>query len=118
MKKSTYIFLCIITCGIYKIHINKKAKQASTKINDELITSHSYDFDINTLMKDLGGEENIQQVSSTLNNVIINLKDVSLINTDLKQKYKISGIHKTNHQLILVFGDTSQKICNDLQKLI
>lgn len=118
MKKSTYYFLCVITFGLYKVHVNKQAKKRAQQVNTELITSNEYKFKIDDLIHDLGTKSNITKVSYTLNNVIVNLNDVDKINDDLQKKYKINGLYKSAHQLILVFGNQSKKISEDLNKAI
>ena len=108
MNKFVYNFLNIITLGIFSLCLKNKAKKVSNKINQELTYEKKYDFNI----------ENFLEVSSTLSTVKISLNDMTKIDSNLKQKYKINGLSKTKNTLFLVFGNNSIAIANDLNKML
>ena len=118
MNNFVYNFLNIITLGIFSICWKNKAKKVSNKINQELTYEKKYDFNIENFVKDLGGIENFLEVSSTLSTVKISLNDMTKIDSNLKQKYKINGLSKTKNTLFLVFGNNSIAIANDLNKML
>lgn len=118
MNKFVYNFLNIITLGIFSLCLKNKAKKVSNKINQELTYEKKYDFNIENFVKDLGGIENFLEVSSTLSTVKISLNDMTKIDSNLKQKYKINGLSKTKNTLFLVFGNNSIAIANDLNKIL
>lgn len=118
MKKSTYIFLLVITFGLFYFYVKSQAKKQSLTHNDNIIITTKYQFDINDLIKDLGTKSNIKEVSSTINSIIIKLNDTNLVNPQLKDIYKIKGINKTANSLILLIGDNAKTIAEDLKKSI
>ena len=80
--------------------------------------SKKYKFNINKFVNDLGGVDNIDSVTATLSSLKLELKDTNLVNPDLKSKYKINGLTKSTKSIILVFGDNSKAICDDINKLM
>ncbi len=116
MKRCTYVFLMIISFGFFKLYLNKKAKLIAYQKNDKLIVSEKFSFDIENFINDLGGIKNIRSVNSTINNVIVDLEDTTLVKENLKQTYNIRGINRSAHQLILVFGDNASAIANKLKE--
>lgn len=112
------VLLDIITLGLFEIYIHSKAKMVSKQVNTELMYSKNYKFNINNFVDDVGGINNITSATATLSSLRLGLKDVNLINPDLKSKYKINGLTKSTNAIILVFGDNSKAICNDINKLM
>lgn len=117
MKKSMYIFLCIVTLGLFYFWVKSQAKKKSLTYNKDLIVTKDYDFKIEDFIKDLGGENNIKEVDSTMNSVIVKLNDLSLVNSNFKNIYKIKGINKSANSLILLIGDNAKTIAEDLKNL-
>lgn len=118
MRKSTYILLNIFSLGAFYLYVKIQAKKLENKVNHHLTYSQQYNFDINDLCLDLGGKENISQINSTLSSVNIELRDMKLVNHNLKTKYKIRGVSKTSERLVLLFGDNAKQIANDLKKIL
>lgn len=112
------ILLDIITLGMFEIVLYCKAKKIANTKNTELTYSKKYKFNINDFVKDLGGLENIENVSATLSSIKIVLKNVNLINSNLQKKYEIKGITKSNNSVILIFGDNAKIIAEDINKLL
>ena len=82
------IILDIITLGIFEIIIYSKVKKLSKAKNDELIYSKKYKFKINDFINDLGGINNIENISYTLSSIKINFKNINLVNSELQKKYQ------------------------------
>ena len=112
------VLLDIITLGIFEVYLHSKAKKLSQQVNTELMYSKKYKFNINKFVNDLGGIDNIDSAIATLSSLKLELKDTNLVNPDLKPKYKINGLTKSTKSIILVFGDNSKAICDDINKLI
>ena len=112
------IILDIITLGIFEIIIYSKVKKLSKTKNDELIYSKKYKFKINDFINDLGGINNIENISYTLSSIKINFKNINLVNSELQKKYQIKGITKSINSMILIFGDNAKTIANDINELL
>ena len=108
----------ICTLGIFEIVLHQKAKKVSQQVNTRLMYSKKYKFNINKFVDDVGGIDNIVSASSTLSSLRLELKDINLVNPDLKLKYQINGLTKSSKSIILVFGDNSKAICDDIIKLM
>ena len=115
MNLFTRILLDVITLGTFEIYLHNKAKKVANVKNSELTYSKTYGFDINDIINDLGGIDNIENVSATLSSVKINLKNINLVIADLQKKYKIKGITKSNNVLILIFGDNAKAIAENIE---
>jgi phosphotransferase system IIB component len=76
--------------------------------------SFKIDFDIQVLIKALGGKDNIISSTATISTLKINVKDNSSLNKETFAKFKITGFMKNANQIILVFGDNAQAINNAL----
>ncbi|MBQ6280211.1 MAG: hypothetical protein IJK72_02010 [Mycoplasma sp.] len=118
MNIFTRVLFDIFTFGIFEIILHAKAKKVANIKNSELTYSKTYKFNINNFINDLGGIDNIENVSSTLSSVKINLKKINLIIADLQKKYQIKGITKSNNVLILIFGDNAKTIAENIEKLL
>lgn len=112
------VLLDVITLGLFEIYVHSKAKKVSQQVNTELMYSKVYKFNINKFVEDVGGINNITSSTATLSSLRLGLKDVNLVNHDLKSKYKINGLTKSTNSIILVFGDNSKAICDDINKLM
>lgn len=118
MNLFVHILLDIITLGIFEIYLHNKAKKVADIKNSELTYSKTYGFKINNFIKDLGDINNIENVSSTLSSVKVNLKNINLVIADLQKKYKIKGITKSSNVLILIFGDSAKTIVENIEQLL
>ena len=118
MTKAAYIICSILSFGILPLVVRSKAKKAAKEVRTELTTSDQIDIDLNAFLIALGNKENIASVEATLTNVIVKLNDMSKVDEQLKEKFKINGINKTSNSLILVFGDNAKKIAFALNSMI
>ena len=118
MTKAAYIICSILSFGILPLVVRSKAKKASKEVRTELTTSDQIDIDLNAFLSAIGNKENIVSIEATITNVIIKLKDVGLVDEQLKDKFKINGMNKTSDTLILVFGDNAKKIALALNSMI
>ncbi|QMT98392.1 PTS sugar transporter subunit IIA [Mycoplasma tullyi] len=118
MNKFTWIFLNIITFGILKLVATKKAKRISSQINQELIKSEKIPFDLNEFINILGGIDNIQTTTATLNTIKINVADKTKVNQDqIKNRLKINGMMWASHDLSLVCGDYASSLSDQINQL-
>jgi phosphotransferase system IIB component len=99
-----------VTLGIPYFYAKQKAKKIANTVNTQLQVSSKVDFDINELIKALGGVENILDSSATISTLKVNVKDATNLNKDSFKEFKINGFMKNANQIILVFGDNSQTI--------
>lgn len=102
----------IFTFGIGYAVAKSKAKKIANQINTEIKVNENIDFNIDDLLSDLGGIENILNVSSTLSCLIVELKDKNLIDISNFNKFVTKGVFLTSNKLNMVFGDNSKYICS------
>ena len=117
MSKLKRIIIDICTLGIFEIWLRKKAKKCANQTNKELIYSSKYNFKINDFINDLGGINNIKNINVVISNIKIELIDPNKFNENIKNKYGIKGISKTNNNLIIVIGDNAKAIVDDILKI-
>ncbi len=112
MKKGKYIFLSIITLGIFYFCTKSKAKKKAGNTNTSLSVSKMTGIDVNAFLKDIGGKENIISCESTISTLKITFKDVKKVLDveKLKKTYKIVGCIKSYNKITFLFGDNSQAI--------
>ncbi|BAP39668.1 PTS glucose transporter subunit IIB [Metamycoplasma canadense] len=108
-NKALYIILIIVTLGFIIIYWQKKYRQS--KIKNYLSKNTKLDFDFETLIKYLGGKDNIENVSSTHKILKINfLNRDKLSILKLKQLNGISGLTIQSKSISLVVGNTAKHI--------
>ena len=83
--------------------------------------SKSKDFiiEINKLVSNLGGKENIESYEFNKSRFVVTLKDVTLVNKDAIQKMGAQGIVEIENQLKIIIGDNAielERQINDLMK--
>ena len=84
-----------------------------------IIKSKNKNFKIeaNKLVVYLGGRENIISYSCTKSRMVVNLKDVSLVNKDMIQKLGAQGIVEIENQLKIIFGDDARQLIRYIDEL-
>jgi phosphotransferase system IIB component len=75
-------------------------------------------FDIDLLVKALGGVGNIQDVSSSPSKLTVILADQSLIKVSSIQDLGASGIVEGKNTLSMIFGKQSPSIAEELKKVL
>jgi phosphotransferase system IIB component len=117
MKKSTYIFLIIITFGIFYFYVRNKAKKTS-EVNTKLKYSNVSTFDINELIQKLGDKTNIISSSFTLSTLKIKVKDIKLINKEEFKNFKFKGLMINNDIVIIICGDNAKMLSEQINQFI
>lgn len=79
---------------------------------------HSSSIDIETLVKALGGIENIQDVSFSPSKLTVILMNQSVVDIVTIQGLGASGIVEGKNTLSMIFGRQSEDIASDLKKKI
>lgn len=106
-----YIALGVIAAALFLLGIrfylkNKKPKQkaiAKSGVNiDELLSA-------------LGGNANIQAISSSMSKVTVELKDSKVIEAEKIKALGASGIVQNENKVSMIFGKTSQAIENEMK---
>ncbi|WP_041138998.1 hypothetical protein [Beduini massiliensis] len=106
-----YIALGVIAAALLLLGIrfylkNKKPKQkaiAKSGVNiDELLSA-------------LGGNGNIQAISSSMSKVTVELKDSKVIEAEKIKALGASGIVQNENKVSMIFGKTSQAIENEMK---
>ncbi|WLP85154.1 PTS sugar transporter subunit IIABC [Mycoplasma seminis] len=116
MKKNKFliVFLTIITFGLIWIKWNKQSKKEKNTIyqNDKLPFKIS-DFLTAT------GENNITALSTRLNRINVEVKDIKKVNLENIKKMKgISGIFAKSQSFSIVLGEYTQVVYQELSKLL
>mgnify|MGYP004456120087 FL=1 len=81
--------------------------------------SKDFKIEINKLVSNLGGKENIESYEFNKSRFVVTLKDVTLVNKDAIQKMGAQGIVEIENQLKIIIGDNAielERQINDLMK--
>ena len=81
--------------------------------------SKDFKIEINKLVINLGGKENIESYEFNKSRFVVTLKDVTLVNKDAIQKMGAQGIVEIENQLKIIIGDNAielERQINDLMK--
>lgn len=116
MKKIKWILLNIFTFGALYFFAKRKAKSIATNVNDNLTYSTKINFNIDELINDLGGIDNITDSNATLSSLKVNVKNISIVNKSKFIKLGAKGAMINNNQVIILFGDNSIAINNELKQ--
>lgn len=84
-----------------------------------IIKSKNKNFKIeaNKLVVYLGGRDNIIDYSCSKSRMVVNLKDVSLVNKEMIQKLGAQGIVEIENQLKIIFGDDARQLIRYIDEL-
>ncbi|MDR0825883.1 MAG: hypothetical protein LBM72_01305 [Mycoplasmataceae bacterium] len=118
MKKGAWIFVNIISFGIPYAYAKHKAKKTADQINDKLITSKHVKFEISDLIQALGNKENITGVSATMSTLKVNVRSSETFTADNFKKFDVKGFMKNADQIILIFGDNANHICEQIKNIL
>lgn len=81
--------------------------------------SKDFKIEINKLVSNLGGKENIESYEFNKSRFVVTLKDVTLVNKEAIQKMGAQGIVEIENQLKIIIGDNAielERQINDLMK--
>lgn len=81
--------------------------------------SKDFKIEINKLVSNLGGKENIESYEFNKSRFVVTLRDVTLVNKDAIQKMGAQGIVEIENQLKIIIGDNAielERQINDLMK--
>lgn len=110
--KLIFIFLTIITIGIYPIIVFKGKNQS---VSTELSKNEKFSVDLNKLKNNLGGLDNITQVEYTHTKIKIFIENKNLVNVEALSKQKgISGVFATSKFITIIVGNTAKAIATHL----
>lgn len=122
-----YVFLCIITFSIFYFYVKQKINKANQKefttdaeptsdTTKQLKRSTKIPFDINHLIKHLGGIQNILTCEATLSSLKVGIKDKEKIDQEAIKQLGAKGIMISGLKVSMVFGDISITIKEHLEK--
>lgn len=86
-----------------------------------IVKSKNKDFkiEVNKLVSNLGGIDNIESYEFNKSRFIVNLKNVTLVNKEAIQKMGAQGIVEIENQLKIIIGENANELehqINDLMK--
>lgn len=114
-EKFLYIFLQIITLGTIWIYWNHKNK----KYNKQNVLSQDYkiNIDLNELIDNLGGSDNINNIENTHNKIKFFYNQYDLIDIDaIKKDKSISGVFINDKFIVLIVGNSAAAITNKIKE--
>jgi glucose-like phosphotransferase system IIB component len=88
------IFFTLIIISLVIVKLNKK----------------NFNFEINDLVKHLGGKGNIIDSEVNMSRLKVTLRDVSLVDKDAIQKLGAKGIVEIDNQLKIIFGPNARNL--------
>lgn len=86
-----------------------------------IVKSKNKDFkiEVNKLVSNLGGIDNIESYEFNKSRFVVNLKNVSVVNKEAIQKMGAQGIVEIENQLKIIIGENANELehqINDLMK--
>ncbi len=114
MKNKTKI-INILSFGALDKKVKEKVKNNENNINSDLKKSNLIPFDLNLFLKYIGTKENIISAKSTLNSIILNLKNIDIVNKDKLKKIGIRGILVNENSITLILGNYAGELKKQLQ---
>jgi len=115
MKNKSKI-INILSFGTLDKKVKAKIKDNEKNINTDFKKSNQIPFDLNIFLKCIGSRENIIDIKSTLNSIILSLDNISLIDKDKLKKIGIKGILINEKSITLVLGNYAEELKKQLQK--
>lgn len=79
----------------------------------------NFKIEVNKLVSNLGGIDNIESYEFNKSRFVVNLKNVSLVNKEAIQKMGAQGIVEIENQLKIIIGENANELehqINDLMK--
>lgn len=141
--KFWYIFLCIVTFSIFYFIVQSKIKKQRQKVNTTKIPSQTktststkqskqdsdvklqnfkqstlIDFNVNDLIEYLGSKKNIESLDASLSSLKVIVKDKTIIKQDEIKKLGAKGIMVSGQKISIIFGDNSNTIKQEIQKML
>ena len=103
---TTIIIICVsivlVIAGLIAFYFFNKKKNTST-----------YNEKINGIILNLGGNDNIKEISVKMSRAEFVLENYDLVNKDELKNLGVQGISKTSKKITLVVGN---ELANDLNK--
>lgn len=119
MKKLKIILIYIFTFGIVYFVLKNKAKKRAKSFNKELTLSTKLPFKLNDFLNELGGIDNINFVSSTINTIKIQLNDKTKFNDNALKVAKAKGLMwGVNNTVTIILGDFSIELEKQIKNLM
>jgi len=118
MKKGGYIFLNIITLGIFGAIVKSKAKKLASTTTNEFKVATSTGFDNEEFINKFGGQDNIVSAVSTLHSIKIVVKKPIELQKDDFESFGIKGFMKSNNIYTLILGDNASALAQHITQKI
>lgn len=74
--------------------------------------------DVKDIVEGLGGANNIETVNNCFTRLRIEVKDMNLVNDDVINKFKNSGIVKKGKNVQIIIGMKVQTVCEDMKQYL
>ena len=108
-RKTKKIFFYIMTLGIGYFIIKSKSK-SDPQVNAVLTLSEKFPFKVDDIINYLGKSDNVISVSSTINMLKVELKDINLVDKTMLKKLGAKGMMQSGKTLSLILGDYSKAL--------
>ncbi len=110
--KLLFALLTIITLGLYLliVFVKKPTQPNKTLLTDEKIT-----IDVDKMLQNIGGKENVVAAEFTYTKIKIFIENKDKVNVDaLSDQKGISGVFATSKYITLIVGKSAKQIANQL----
>ena len=77
-----------------------------------------FKIEVNKLVANLGGSDNIESYEFNKSRFIVNVKNVSLVNKEAIQKMGAQGIVEIENQLKIIIGENAQELEHQIDDLM
>ncbi|MCV3753810.1 PTS transporter subunit EIIB [Ureaplasma zalophigenitalium] len=116
MKNWKIVLLIICTFGIAYFILKKKAKEKALQTNTELTVSKKIPFHMDQFYQAVGGVQNIESSTATLNSLKLVLKKPELVNVTSLKALNAKGILKSNNSYRMTLGDFAMSLSETINQ--
>lgn len=118
MNKFKKMFFYLATFGIGYLIAKSIAKKNSKKVNACLKYSNKIPFEISSLIDAIGGKKNYLNSHSTINSLIIEVTEISLVSVEKIKSLGPKGTLVNNNKITCLFGDYSKLLKEKIEEFI
>lgn len=118
MNKLGLWLFYIFTFGIGYLVLKNKAKKQALITNTELTVTNTIPIDINQFINYVGGSDNIENTTASINSIKVHVKNTSVVDTDAIKKIGAKGVMLSEQCVTCLFGDFSKELSKTINGMI
>lgn len=113
-QKFIYVFVSVLTFGIYPILVNK---QKYIEANNKLSEAKSLSVNSTVLIKNLGGKDNITFVEHTHIKLKIFINNSSMADIDsINHQKGVTGVFVSSKSITIIVGNQAKQLSKIIEK--